>query len=108
MWAVRGHGEKVMAILEIIAYKIRRRGKMTDEKKATTDNPAPKQTGPQFIPTLKGKKVVICLVSGGQPVTGIVGGYNPYDVLVQITKRQVMIFKHSHRPRICPSNKSSR
>ena len=31
-----------------------------------------------FIPKLMGKKVIIRLVSGGQPVTGIVEGYNPY------------------------------
>jgi hypothetical protein len=35
-----------------------------------------KQGPPQFIPKLKGKKVVIRLVSGGQPGTGIVEGYN--------------------------------
>ena len=36
---------------------------MTDEAK---------QGPPQFIPKLKGKKVIIRLVSGDQPVTGTV------------------------------------
>ena len=35
-----------------------------------------KQGPPQFIPKLKGKKVVIRLVSGGQPITGTIESYN--------------------------------
>ena len=64
---------------------------MTEEEKPTTT----KQTGPQFIPKLKGKKVVIRLVSGGQPVTGIVEGYNPYEILIKTAKGQVLVFKHA-------------
>jgi len=48
-----------------------------------------------FIPDLKGKKVVIRLVSGGQPVTGIVEGFNPDDILLQTTKGQLLVFKHA-------------
>jgi len=48
-----------------------------------------------FIPDLKGKKVVIRLVSGGQPVTGTVEGYNPYEILLQTAKGQILVFKHS-------------
>jgi RNA chaperone Hfq len=65
------------------------------EDKATTTNPAPKQTGPQFIPKLKGKKVTIRLVSGGQPITGILEGYNPYEILIQTAKGQFLVFKHA-------------
>jgi sRNA-binding regulator protein Hfq len=39
-----------------------------------------------FIPALKGKKVTIRLVSGGQPVTGTIEGYNPYEILLQTPK----------------------
>ena len=46
---------------------------MTEEKKRTTT----RQTGTTIIHKLKGKKVIIRMVSGGQPVTGIVEGYNP-------------------------------
>jgi len=60
-----------------------------------TNKPAPKQTGPQFIPKLKGKKVIIRLVSGGQPVTGTLEGYNPYEILIQTVKGQVLVFKHA-------------
>jgi len=66
---------------------------MTEEAKPTST--APKQTGPQFIPKLKDKKVTIHLVSGGQPVTGTIQGYNPYEILLQTTKGQLLIFKHA-------------
>ena len=54
-----------------------------------------KQGPPQFIPKLKGKKVIIRLISGGQPVTGTVEGYNPYEILIQTAKGQVLVFKHA-------------
>ncbi len=50
---------------------------------------------PQFIPKLRGKKVIIRLVSGGKPVTGIVEGYNPYEILIQTVKGQILVFKHA-------------
>jgi sRNA-binding regulator protein Hfq len=64
---------------------------MTEEEKATT----PRQTGPQFIPKLKGKRVTIRLVSGGQPITGVVEGYNPYEILIQTAKGEILVFKRS-------------
>jgi len=63
---------------------------MTEEEKPTT-----KQTGPHFIPKLRGKKVTIRLVTGGQPVTGILEGYNPYEILIKTAKGQVLVFKHA-------------
>jgi len=48
-----------------------------------------------FIPTLKGKKVIIRLVSGGQPVTGTLEAYNPYEILLQAAKGQLLVFKHA-------------
>lgn len=54
-----------------------------------------KQGPPQFIPKLKGKKVIVRLVSGGQPVTGTVEGYNPYEILLQTAKGQRLVFKHA-------------
>jgi RNA chaperone Hfq len=60
-----------------------------------TEEKAPRQTGPQFIPKLKGKKVTIRLVSGGQPITGIVVGYNSYEILIQTVKGPILIFKHA-------------
>jgi RNA chaperone Hfq len=63
---------------------------MNEEEKTTT-----KQGPPQFIPKLKGKKVIIRLVSGGQPVTGTVERYNPYEILLQTAKGQLLVFKHA-------------
>ena len=51
--------------------------------------------GPQFIPKLRGKKLIIRLVSGGQPITGTLEGYNPYEILIQTAKGQILVFKHS-------------
>ena len=48
-----------------------------------------------FLPTLKGKKVVIRLVSGGQPVVGTIEGYNLYEILLQTAKGQLLVFKHA-------------
>jgi RNA chaperone Hfq len=57
--------------------------------------PITKQNPPQFIPKLKGKKVVIRLVSGGQPVTGTIEAYNPYEILLLTTKGELLVFKHA-------------
>ena len=54
-------------------------------------NSAERQEPQWFIPTLKGKKVIIRLVSGGQPVTGIIEGYNPYEILLQTTAKGQLI-----------------
>ena len=48
-----------------------------------------------FIPDLKGKKVIIRLTSGGQPVTGTIEDYNPYEILLQTAKGQILVFKHA-------------
>jgi RNA chaperone Hfq len=48
-----------------------------------------------FIPKLVGKKVIIRLVSGGQPVTGTIEGYNPYEILLQTAKGQLLVFKQA-------------
>ena len=54
-----------------------------------------KQTGPHFIPKLKGKKVTIRLVTGGQPITGILEGYNAYEILIKTANGEILVFKHA-------------
>jgi RNA chaperone Hfq len=66
---------------------------MTEDEKPTTTKPTP--TGPHFIPKLKDKKVTIRLVSGGQPITGTIEAYNPYELLLKTTKGELVVFKHS-------------
>ncbi|OPY55342.1 MAG: hypothetical protein A4E49_00462 [Methanosaeta sp. PtaU1.Bin112] len=68
------------------------------QEKPTTTKPAPRQTGPQFIPKLKGKKVTIRLASGGQPITGTLDRYNPYEILIQTVKGPILVFKHAIEP----------
>jgi RNA chaperone Hfq len=63
---------------------------MSEEEKS-----ASKPTSPQFIPKFKGKKVVIRLVSGGQPVIGTIESFNPYEILLQTAKGQLLVFKHA-------------
>jgi RNA chaperone Hfq len=63
---------------------------MNEEEKTTT-----KQGPPQFIPKLRGKKVTIRLVSGGQPITGTLEAYSPYEILIQTVKGPILIFKHA-------------
>ena len=63
---------------------------MLDDEKVTKT-----RSSYEFIPKLKGKKVIIHLVSGGQPVTGIIEGYNPYEILLQTAKWQLLVFKHA-------------
>jgi len=48
-----------------------------------------------FIPTLKDKKVTIRLVSRGPPIIGTVEEYNPYEILLQTAKGQLLVFKHT-------------
>ena len=49
----------------------------------------------EFISKLVGKKVIIHLTSGGQPVTGTVERYNPYEILLQTAKGKLLVFKHA-------------
>ena len=63
---------------------------MSYEEKLTT-----KQSPQQFIPKLKGEKVTIRLASGGQPVTGTIEDYNPYEILLLTTKGELLVFKHA-------------
>ena len=63
---------------------------MSEEEK-----PIVKPSQPQFIPKLKGKKVMIRLLSGGQPVVGTVESFNSYEILLQTTKGELLVFKHA-------------
>jgi sRNA-binding regulator protein Hfq len=64
-----------------------------DEEPVTKPKFTPKSF--EFIPKLKDKKITIRLVSGGQPVTGTLEGYNPYELLLQTAKGELVVFKHA-------------
>lgn len=40
-------------------------------------------------------KVAIRFVSGGQPITGTLEGYNPYELRLQTAKGELVVFKHA-------------
>ncbi len=61
-----------------------------DEEKIIT-----KQGSSQFIPTLLGKKVTIRMLSGGQPIIGTIKAYNPYEILLETTKGEIVIPKRA-------------
>lgn len=63
---------------------------MSEEEKPTA-----KQSSPQFIPKFKGKKVMVRLTSGGQPVIGTIESFNSYEVLLQTAKGELLVFKHA-------------
>ena len=48
-----------------------------------------------LIPKLVEKKITIRLVSGGQPINGILESYNPYELLLRTAKGEVVVFKHA-------------
>jgi len=64
-----------------------------DEEPVTKTKFTPKSF--EFIPKLMDKKIAIRLVSGGQPVTGTLEGYNPYELLLQTAKGELVVFKHA-------------
>ncbi len=41
------------------------------------------------------KKFMIRLVSGGQPITGTIKAYNPYEILLQTAKGDILVFKRA-------------
>ncbi len=50
---------------------------------------------PQLIPKLLGKKVTIRMLSGGQPIIGTIKAYNPYEILLETTKGEIIVPKRA-------------
>jgi len=48
----------------------------------------------QFIPKLLGQKITV-RPAQGQPITGILRGYNPYELLIEVGPKQIIVFKSS-------------
>jgi sRNA-binding regulator protein Hfq len=53
-----------------------------------------KASSHQFIPKLLGQKITI-RPAQGQPITGILRGYNPYELLIEAGSKQIIVFKSS-------------
>ncbi len=62
----------------------------------TTDEPEAKiKRSHGFIPKFHHKKVTIRFVSGGQPITGTVEGYDAYEIKIQTSRGPIIVFKHA-------------
>jgi sRNA-binding regulator protein Hfq len=48
----------------------------------------------QFIPKLLGQKITI-RPAQGQPITGVLRGYNPYELLIEVGAKKIIVFKSS-------------
>ncbi len=59
------------------------------------EKPIAKQGPPQLIPKLLGKNVTIRMLSGGQPIIGSLKAYNPYEILLDTTKGEIIIPKRA-------------
>jgi sRNA-binding regulator protein Hfq len=59
------------------------------------EKPIARQEPPQLIPKFLGKKVTMRLLSGVQPVTGIIKAHNPYEILIQTVKGEMIIPKRA-------------
>jgi sRNA-binding regulator protein Hfq len=61
----------------------------------TEEKPIARQEPPQLLPKFLGKKVTIRLLSGAQPITGVIKTHNPYEILVQTAKGEIIIPKRA-------------
>jgi sRNA-binding regulator protein Hfq len=70
-----------------------KRSKLKDSGQRNKGNS--REARPTIHPKLRGKEVIIRLISGGQPITGTIEGYNPQEILIQTAKGQLLVFKHA-------------
>jgi len=52
-------------------------------------------SGPKFVPALLNEKITIRPLGGGQPMTGILRGYNSYEILVEVGTSLHIVYKHA-------------
>jgi hypothetical protein len=50
---------------------------------------------PQFISKLIGKKINIRLLSGGEPISGVLEAYNPYEIVLKTGRGDILVSKRS-------------
>jgi sRNA-binding regulator protein Hfq len=54
-----------------------------------------KQGSPQFIHRLIGKKVTMRLLSNGQSIIGTIKANNPYEILLETAKGEIIVPKRA-------------
>jgi sRNA-binding regulator protein Hfq len=68
---------------------------MDKSTEPTTTEPTDKQRGPQFIPRMLGQKV-LCRMVDGRPLSAILSGYNPYEIVFDLGhNKRMLVFKHA-------------
>jgi sRNA-binding regulator protein Hfq len=85
-------------LFKMISKKTRSKYEMAALDKNMTGERQPTEkarSSYEFIPALKGKKIIIRLLSGGQPVTGTLESYNPYELQIQTAKGSQLVFKRA-------------
>jgi sRNA-binding regulator protein Hfq len=50
---------------------------------------------PKFVPALLNEKITIRPMDGGQPMTGVLRGYNSYKLLVEVSVSPHIVYKHA-------------
>jgi len=68
---------------------------MSDESKTAPEKPKkPKSKGqPQFLPKLKGQKV-LARMTDGRPITGTLEAFNNYEIKVDVGRgKKMVLFK---------------
>ena len=65
---------------------------MSDETKTVTEKPkTPKFKGqPQFLPKLKGSKILVRMTDG-RPIQGTLEGYNNYEIKLDLGRGKKMV-----------------
>jgi sRNA-binding regulator protein Hfq len=59
------------------------------------EKPIAKHEPPQLLPKFLGKKVTMRLLSNGQPIIGTIKAHNPYEILVQTAKGDIIVPKRA-------------
>lgn len=49
---------------------------------------------PQFFPRLLGEKLMVRLMDG-RPISGVLRGFNAYEIVMETNGKTLMIFKHA-------------
>jgi len=50
---------------------------------------------PKFLPALLNEKITIRPIGCGQPMTGVLKGHHPYELLVEVNGSLHIVYKHA-------------
>ena len=85
---VRVNPEKRLTVIEV------KQGEVWRAVLAVGSPPRPGRPGRDYFTALKGKKITITL-HDGKETSGVLAGFNPYDLLLKGTTRHSIVLKHA-------------